>query len=306
MAKTEYMFASESIALDTVGFEFVRDVQPGEAIYVTFEGEMYAQQCADKPTLTPCIFEYVYFARPDSCIDGVSVYAARVHMGQRLGEKIAREWADVDDIDVVIPVPETSNDIALRIARVLNKPYRQGFVKNRYVGRTFIMPGQALRVSSVRRKLNTIASEFKDKNVLLVDDSIVRGTTSEQIVEMARAAGAKKIYFASAAPEIRYPNVYGIDMPTKNELIAYGRDVDEIANLIGVDKLIFQDLDALTGSVQQENPSIQDFDCSVFTGVYVTGDITPEYLDNIAEQRNDIAKKKREKDATNLEMHNEK
>ncbi|HEH9670970.1 TPA: amidophosphoribosyltransferase [Pasteurella multocida] len=305
-SKTEYMFASESIALDTVGFEFVRDVQPGEAIYVTFEGEMYAQQCADKPTLTPCIFEYVYFARPDSCIDGVSVYAARVHMGQRLGEKIAREWADVDDIDVVIPVPETSNDIALRIARVLNKPYRQGFVKNRYVGRTFIMPGQALRVSSVRRKLNTIASEFKDKNVLLVDDSIVRGTTSEQIVEMARAAGAKKIYFASAAPEIRYPNVYGIDMPTKNELIAYGRDVDEIANLIGVDKLIFQDLDALTGSVQQENPSIQDFDCSVFTGVYVTGDITPEYLDNIAEQRNDIAKKKREKDATNLEMHNEK
>ncbi|HHE3653003.1 TPA: amidophosphoribosyltransferase [Pasteurella multocida] len=304
--KTEYMFASESIALDTVGFEFVRDVQPGEAIYVTFEGEMYAQQCADKPTLTPCIFEYVYFARPDSCIDGVSVYAARVHMGQRLGEKIAREWADVDDIDVVIPVPETSNDIALRIARVLNKPYRQGFVKNRYVGRTFIMPGQALRVSSVRRKLNTIASEFKDKNVLLVDDSIVRGTTSEQIVEMARAAGAKKIYFASAAPEIRYPNVYGIDMPTKNELIAYGRDVDEIANLIGVDKLIFQDLDALTGSVQQENPSIQDFDCSVFTGVYVTDDITPEYLDNIAEQRNDIAKKKREKDATNLEMHNEK
>ncbi|HDR1514155.1 TPA: amidophosphoribosyltransferase [Pasteurella multocida] len=304
--KTEYMFASESIALDTVGFEFVRDVQPGEAIYVTFEGEMYAQQCADKPTLTPCIFEYVYFARPDSCIDGVSVYAARVHMGQRLGEKIAREWADVDDIDVVIPVPETSNDIALRIARVLNKPYRQGFVKNRYVGRTFIMPGQALRVSSVRRKLNTIASEFKDKNVLLVDDSIVRGTTSEQIVEMARAAGANKIYFASAAPEIRYPNVYGIDMPTKNELIAYGRDVDEIANLIGVDKLIFQDLDALTGSVQQENPSIQDFDCSVFTGVYVTGDITSEYLDNIAEQRNDIAKKKREKDATNLEMHNEK
>lgn len=221
-------------------------------------------------------------------------------------KKIAREWADVDDIDVVIPVPETSNDIALRIARVLNKPYRQGFVKNRYVGRTFIMPGQALRVSSVRRKLNTIASEFKDKNVLLVDDSIVRGTTSEQIVEMARAAGAKKIYFASAAPEIRYPNVYGIDMPTKNELIAYGRDVDEIAKLIGVDKLIFQDLDALTGSVQQENPSIQDFDCSVFTGVYVTGDITPEYLDNIAEQRNDIAKKKREKDATNLEMHNEK
>ncbi|GJH42697.1 amidophosphoribosyltransferase [Pasteurella canis] len=304
--KTDYMFASESIALDTVGFEFVRDIQPGEAVYVTFDGNIHSEQCAENAKLTPCIFEYVYFARPDSCIDGVSVYAARVHMGQRLGEKIAREWQDVDDIDVVIPVPETSNDIALRIARVLNKPYRQGFVKNRYVGRTFIMPGQAQRVSSVRRKLNTIASEFKDKNVLLVDDSIVRGTTSEQIIEMAKASGAKKIYFASAAPEIRYPNVYGIDMPTKHELIAYGRDVDEIAKLIGVDKLIFQDLDALTASVQQENPAIKEFDCSVFTGHYVTGDITPEYLDNIAQQRSDVAKKKREKDATNLEMHNEK
>ena len=233
------------------------------------------------------------------------MYAARVHMGQRLGEKIAREWQDID-IDVVIPVPETSNDIALRIANVLNKPYRQGFVKNRYVGRTFIMPGQAQRVSSVRRKLNTIAAEFKGKNVLLVDDSIVRGTTSEQIVEMARAAGAKKVYFASAAPEIRYPNVYGIDMPTRSELIAYKRNTDEIAKLIGVDKLVFQDLADLTGSVQQENPAIQAFDCSVFTGCYVTGDITEAYLDNIAEQRNDAAKKKREKDSSNLEMHNER
>ena len=206
----------------------------------------------------------------------------------------------------MIPVPETSNDIALRIANVLNKPYRQGFVKNRYVGRTFIMPGQAQRVSSVRRKLNTIASEFKGKNVLLVDDSIVRGTTSEQIVEMARAAGAKKVYFASAAPEIRYPNVYGIDMPTRSELIAYERNTDEIAKLIGVDKLVFQDLADLTGSVQQENPSIKAFDCSVFTGCYVTGDITEAYLDNIAEQRNDAAKKKREKDSSNLEMHNER
>ncbi len=302
--KTEYMFASESVALDVVGFEFVRDVQPGEAVYITFDGKFYAQQCADNPKLTPCIFEYVYFARPDSYIDGVSVYAARVHMGKYLGEKIAREWPDLD-IDVVIPVPETSNDIALQIAHILNKPYRQGFVKNRYVGRTFIMPGQTQRVSAVRRKLNTISSEFKGKNVLLVDDSIVRGTTSEQIVDMARAAGAKKIYFASAAPEIRYPNVYGIDMPTKHELIAYGREVDEIAKLIGVDKLIFQDLDALTQSVQQENPAIKDFDCSVFTGKYVTGDITPEYLDHIADLRNDSAKKKREKDATNLEMHNE-
>ncbi|KAA6208303.1 amidophosphoribosyltransferase [Avibacterium paragallinarum] len=302
--KTEYMFASESVALDVVGFEFVRDVQPGEAVYITFDGKLYAQQCADKPKLNPCIFEYVYFARPDSYIDGVSVYGARVHMGERLGEKIAREWQDLD-IDVVIPIPETSNDIALRIAHILNKPYRQGFVKNRYVGRTFIMPRQTQRASAVRRKLNTISSEFKGKNVLLVDDSIVRGTTSQQIVDMARAAGAKKIYFASAAPEIRYPNVYGIDMPTKHELIAYGRDVDEIAKLIGVDKLIFQDLDALTQSVQQENPAIKGFDCSVFTGEYITGDITAEYLDQIADLRNDSAKKKREKDATNLEMHNE-
>ncbi len=303
--KTEYMFASESVALDTVGFDFVRDIQPGEAVYITFDGELFSEQCADNARLCPCIFEYVYFARPDSTIDGVSVYAARVHMGERLGQKIAREWQDAD-IDVVIPVPETSNDIALRIAHVLNKPYRQGFVKNRYVGRTFIMPGQKQRVSAVRRKLNTISAEFKGKNVLLVDDSIVRGTTSEQIVEMARAAGAKKIYFASAAPEIRYPNVYGIDMPTKHELIAYNRNVDEIAQLIGVDKLIFQDLNALMISVQQENPSIREFDASVFTGKYVTGDVTPEYLENIAELRNDAAKKKREKDATNLEMHNER
>ncbi len=303
--KTEYMFASESVALDTVGFDFVRDIQPGEAVYITFDGELFSEQCADNAKLCPCIFEYVYFARPDSTIDGVSVYAARVHMGERLGQKIAREWQDAD-IDVVIPVPETSNDIALRIAHVLNKPYRQGFVKNRYVGRTFIMPGQKQRVSAVRRKLNTISAEFKGKNVLLVDDSIVRGTTSEQIVEMARAAGAKKIYFASAAPEIRYPNVYGIDMPTKHELIAYNRNVDEIAQLIGVDKLIFQDLNALMISVQQENPSIREFDASVFTGKYVTGDVTPEYLENIAELRNDAAKKKREKDATNLEMHNER
>ncbi|MCQ9123088.1 amidophosphoribosyltransferase [Rodentibacter caecimuris] len=305
--KTEYMFASETVALDVAGYDFVRDVAPGEAIYVTFEGELYAQQCAESAVLNPCIFEYVYFARPDSIMDGVSVYAARVHMGERLGQKIAHEWKDeLDNIDVVIPVPETSTDIALQISNVLNKPYRQGFVKNRYVGRTFIMPGQAQRINSVRRKLNTIKSEFKDKNVLLVDDSIVRGTTSEQIVEMARAAGAKKIYFASAAPEIRYPNVYGIDMPTKNELIAYGRSVEEIAKLIGVDKLIFQDLSALTESVQQENPTIQAFDCSVFTGEYITGDITDEYLDGIASQRNDAAKKKREKDATNLEIHNER
>ncbi|OOF67620.1 amidophosphoribosyltransferase [Rodentibacter caecimuris] len=305
--KTEYMFASESIALDVVGFEFVRDIEPGEAVYVTFDGDIYSQQCADSPVLKPCIFEYVYFARPDSTMDGVSVYAARMHMGERLGKKIAREWQnELENIDVVIPIPETSTDIALQIAKVLNKPYRQGFVKNRYVGRTFIMPGQAQRVNSVRRKLNTISSEFRGKNVLLVDDSIVRGTTSEQIVDMARTAGAKKIYFASAAPEIRYPNVYGIDMPTKQELIANGRNVEEIAELIGVDKLIFQNLDDLKESVKEENSAIQEFDCSVFTGEYITGDITDEYLDNIAQQRNDKAKKKREKDATNLEIHNER
>ena len=302
---TEYAFASESVALDAIGFEFVRDVKPGEAIFVNFNGEFYSVQCADNPVLCPCIFEYVYFARPDSYIDGVSVYAARVHMGERLGRKIAREWKDLD-IDVVIPIPETSNDIALRIARELGVPYRQGYVKNRYVGRTFIMPGQEQRKNSVRRKLNTISSEFRGKNVLLVDDSIVRGTTSEQIVEMARHAGAKKVYFASAAPEIRYPNVYGIDMPTVNELIAYNRSVEEIAELIGVDRLIFQDLTDLTESVRQENPNIKHFDASVFTGEYITGNVSKAYLDNIAFARNDQAKQQQEKDATNLEMHNEK
>ena len=302
---TEYAFASESVALDAIGFEFVRDVKPGEAIFVNFNGEFYSEQCAENPDLCPCIFEYVYFARPDSYIDGVSVYAARVHMGERLGRKIAREWTDLD-IDVVIPIPETSNDIALRIARELGVPYRQGYVKNRYVGRTFIMPGQEQRKNSVRRKLNTISSEFRGKNVLLVDDSIVRGTTSEQIVEMARHAGAKKVYFASAAPEIRYPNVYGIDMPTVNELIAYNRSVEEIAELIGVDRLIFQDLTDLTESVRQENPNIKHFDASVFTGEYITGNVSKAYLDNIAFARNDQAKQQQEKDATNLEMHNEK
>ncbi|TNH04686.1 amidophosphoribosyltransferase [Testudinibacter sp. TR-2022] len=302
---TEYAFASESVALDAIGFEFVRDVKPGEAIYVTFDGQFYSEQCAASPDLCPCIFEYVYFARPDSCIDGVSVYAARVHMGERLGKKIAKEWQGLE-IDVVIPIPETSTDIALRIARELDVPYRQGYVKNRYVGRTFIMPGQEQRRNSVRRKLNTISSEFKGKNVLLVDDSIVRGTTSEQIVEMARHAGAKKVYFASAAPEIRYPNVYGIDMPAASELIAYNRSVEQIAELIGVDRLIFQDLQDLIESVQQENPSIQHFDASVFTGEYITGDVSKAYLDNIAFARNDSAKQQQAKDATNLEIHNER
>ncbi|MDO4698153.1 MAG: amidophosphoribosyltransferase [Pasteurellaceae bacterium] len=304
--KTEYMFASESIALDIVGFEYVRDVQPGEAIYITLDGEFHSAICTDNPKLNPCIFEYVYFARPDSVIDGVSVYAARVHMGRLLGEKIAREWQDIlDDIDVVIPIPETSTDIALQIANVLGKPYRQGYVKNRYVARTFIMPGQAQRKSSVRRKLNPIPTEFKGKNVLLVDDSIVRGTTSEQIVEMARQAGANKVYFASAAPEIRYPNVYGIDMPTCQELVAYDRTVEQVAEMIGVDRLIFQDLSDLFKSVQIENPAIHHFDASVFTGEYITGDVNQCYLDSIAASRNDKAKSLQTKQATNLEIHNE-
>lgn len=303
--KTEYMFASESVALDVAGFNYLHDVKPGEAIYITFDGQFHSAICAENPTLSPCIFEYVYFARPDSVIDGVSVYAARVHMGRLLGEKIARTWGQLD-IDVVIPVPETSNDIALQIAQILNKPYRQGFVKNRYVARTFIMPGQAQRKSSVRRKLNAIAAEFKGKNVLLVDDSIVRGTTSEQIVEMARAAGAKKVYFASAAPEIRHPNVYGIDMPTCEELVAYNRTTEQVAEMIGVDKLIFQDIDALFEAVQLENPKIQQFDASVFTGEYVTGDISEAYLNAIAQSRSDRAKAKQEAQATNLEIHNER
>ena len=234
----EYMIASESVALDANEFEFVRDVAPGEAIFFTESGQIHSQQCAKNPTFHPCIFEYVYFARPDSTIDKISVYGSRVEMGKKLGNKIAKEWDDID-IDVVIPIPETSCDTALEIARNLNIPYRQGFVKNRYIGRTFIMPGQEQRKKSVRRKLNAIAAEFIGKNVLLVDDSIVRGTTSGQIIEMARAAGAKNVYFASAAPEIRFPNVYGIDMPSANELIAHGRELDDICQLIGADKLIF-------------------------------------------------------------------
>ncbi|PSV37925.1 MULTISPECIES: amidophosphoribosyltransferase [unclassified Photobacterium] len=304
--KAEYMVASESVALDAVGFDFVRDIAPGEAVYITFDGQLFTQQCADNPQLNPCVFEFVYFARPDSFIDKVSVYGARLAMGTKLGEKIKREWADID-IDVVIPIPETSCDSALEIARTLDKPYRQGFVKNRYVGRTFIMPGQQMRRKSVRRKLNAIRSEFKDKNVLLVDDSIVRGTTSEQIIEMAREAGAKKVYLASAAPEIRFPNVYGIDMPSANELIAHGREVEEISNIIGADGLIFQDLQDLVDAVAEGNPEIKLFETSVFNGNYVTGDVNQKYLEYLDSLRSDDSKKQREiqQDLANLELHNE-
>ncbi|OFI66481.1 amidophosphoribosyltransferase [Vibrio cholerae] len=302
----EYMVASESVALDAVGFDFVRDVAPGEAIYATFDGELYTKQCADNPALNPCIFEFVYFARPDSFIDKISVYSARVEMGKRLGERIKNDYSDLD-IDVVIPIPETSCDIALQIAQAIDKPYRQGFVKNRYVGRTFIMPGQQQRKKSVRRKLNAIRSEFKDKNVLLVDDSIVRGTTSEQIIEMARDSGAKKVYIVSAAPEIRFPNVYGIDMPSANELIAHGRDNDAICKQIGADALIFQTLEDLVQAVRCGNPDIVKFEASVFNGEYVTGDIDQQYLDFLESMRSDDAKYQREiqQDLANLELHNE-
>lgn len=301
----EYMVASESVALDVVGFEFMRDVAPGEAVYITEDGELFTQQCADNPVHCPCIFEFVYFARPDSTMDGISVYAARVHMGRKLGEKIKKDWSDLD-IDVVIPIPETSNDIALEIASVLNLPYRQGFVKNRYIGRTFIMPGQTIRRKSVRRKLNAINAEFKGKNVLLVDDSIVRGTTSEQIIQMARDAGANKVYFASAAPEVRFPNVYGIDMPSANELIAHGREVDNICDQIGADGLIFQSIPDLIDAVRQENPTVQQFETSVFDGAYVTGDVDQAYLDALDKARSEKAKiKQANVEDPNLELHNE-
>ncbi|ACH66697.1 MULTISPECIES: amidophosphoribosyltransferase [Aliivibrio] len=303
--RTEYMVASESVALDAVGFDFVRDVAPGEAIYAPFEGGLYTQQCAHEPKLNPCIFEFVYFARPDSFIDKISVYSARVEMGKRLGEKIKREWEDLD-IDVVLPIPETSCDIALEIAQIINKPYRQGFVKNRYVGRTFIMPGQQERKKSVRRKLNAIRSEFKDKNVLLVDDSIVRGTTSEQIIEMARDSGAKNVYMVSAAPEIRFPNVYGIDMPSANELIAHGREVDEICKAIGADALIFQDLSDLVDAVGCGNREIEKFETSVFNAHYVTGDVDQNYLEYLESLRNDDAKQDNEaQNVASLDIYNE-
>jgi len=303
--RCEYMVASESVALDTLGFEFLRDVAPGEAVFINTKGQLFTRQCSDDPKHNPCLFEFVYFARPDSFMDKVSVYSARVRMGQKLGEKIAREWEDLD-IDVVIPIPETSCDIALEIAHILKKPYRQGFVKNRYVGRTFIMPGQQARRKSVRRKLNANRAEFRDKNVLLVDDSIVRGTTSEQIVQMARDAGAKRVYLASAAPEIRFPNVYGIDMPSATELIAHGREVDEIRQLIGADGLIFQDLTDLVAAVREENPDITQFECSVFDGIYVTKDVDQNYLEYLETLRNDDAKAVRNQyEVENLEMHNE-
>jgi amidophosphoribosyltransferase len=281
----EYMIASESVALEGTGFEVVRDLRPGEAIYIDKNGRIWTRQCADKTANTHCIFEYVYFARPDSVIDNVSVHRARMRMGQKLAQKIQREWSD-HDIDVVIPIPDTSRTSALELALNLNVTYREGFIKNRYIGRTFIMPGQTIRQKSVRQKLNPISVEFKDKNVLLVDDSIVRGTTSQQIIQMARDAGARKVYMASAAPPVRYPNVYGIDMPAPQEFIAHNRSVPEIAEAIGADRLIYQELEDLIDAVRQGNPDLRQFDCSCFNGEYVTGSVDNEYLESLMLRRN--------------------
>jgi amidophosphoribosyltransferase len=289
---TEYIVASESVALDVLGFKLLRDVEPGEAIFIDMEGNLFSRQCAENPKLTPCIFEYVYLARPDSVIDGVSVYQTRLDMGSSLAEKIKREWSD-KKIDVVIPIPDTSRPSALQLAISLGLDYREGFIKNRYIGRTFIMPGQALRKKSVRQKLNPISIEFEGKNVLLVDDSIVRGTTSQQIVQMARDAGANKVYFASAAPPVRFPNVYGIDMPSRDELLATGRTDEEICKEIGADGLIYQDLDALVRDIGLSNPSMEVFDCSCFDGKYVTGDIDEAYLARIESARGDVNKTQR-------------
>lgn len=270
LAGPEYMIASESCVLDVLGFTLIGDIDAGEAVYIDMDNSLQRRRCCDEPRLSPCIFEYVYLARPDSIIDGTSVYQARLRMGRELANKIRRQWPD-HDIDVVIPVPDTSLTAAFELADCLQITYREAFIKNRYINRTFIMPSQRERETSVRRKLNPIAQEFRDKNVLLVDDSIVRGTTSRQIVQLARAAGAAKVYFASAAPPVRFPNVYGIDMPSADELVAHGRSEPEIAALIGADRLMYQDLDDLIVSACEDNPRLQSFECSVFDGVYIAG-----------------------------------
>ncbi len=286
--KTDYAVASESIVFSSMGYELVRELDPGEAIFITLDGKLYNRSCAESPELAPCLFEYVYFARPDSVINGVSVYQARVNMGVSLAEKVKREL-NIDEIDVVMPIPDTSRPSAMELAQHLGKPYREGLIKNRYIGRTFIMPGQATRKKSVRQKLNPIESEFVGKNVLLVDDSIVRGTTSREIVEMVKAAGAKKVFFASAAPEVRYPNVYGIDMPTREELIANGRTAQQIAEEISADGCVFQDLAELETVVKILNPDIQRFDNSCFSGQYLTGDIDEAYLQRLSSSKSSSA-----------------
>lgn len=282
----EYAVASESVALQGIGFTLLRDVAPGEAIFIDSKRQLHSQQCSDNPKLVPCIFEYVYLARPDSIIDNISVYKARLRMGEALAKKVIREWPD-NDIDVVIPIPDTSRTSALEVAFHLGVKYREGFIKNRYIGRTFIMPEQTQRKKSVRQKLSPVDLEFRGKNVLLIDDSIVRGTTSGQIVEMARDAGANKVYLASAAPPVRYPNVYGIDMPAASELIAYNRSIEQIAEIIGADGLIYQDIDDLKAAVRFDKASIELFEASCFDGDYVTGDVDDEYLELLQEERLD-------------------
>ncbi|MDO4441751.1 MAG: amidophosphoribosyltransferase [Moraxella sp.] len=289
----EYVVASESVAIQALGFEIVRDVAPGEAIFIDLDHKLHTQQCVEGVKHTPCIFEYVYFARPDSIIDNISVHKARMRMGEKLAQKIIREWGEDHGIDVVIPIPDTSRNSALELATHLNVKYREGFNKNRYIGRTFIMPGQGQRKKSVRQKLNAIPLEFKNKNVLLVDDSIVRGTTCHEIIQMARDAGAKNVFFASAAPEVKFPNVYGIDMPSRSELISAGRSVQEVCEIIGADRLIFQDLDDLIEAVNNTKYSrVDEFDCSVFDGKYVAGGIDEAYLNALQNKRNDAAKNK--------------
>ena len=285
----EYIVASESVALDLLGFEMERDLAPGEAVVITKDGSVHARQCALDPRYSPCIFEFVYLARPDSIIDDVSVYKARLRMGEELARKILREWPG-HDIDVVIPIPETSRTACLPLAYDLGVKYREGFMKNRYVARTFIMPRQRERRRSVRRKLNAIGLEFEGKNVLLVDDSIVRGTTSRQIVQQARDAGARRVYFASAAPPVRYQNVYGIDMPVASELVAFNRTESDVTKAIGADRLIYQTLDGLVESVRRGNPKLSSFDTSCFTGEYVTGGVSRSYLETLAERRSDVAR----------------
>ncbi|KAA1193884.1 amidophosphoribosyltransferase [Pseudohalioglobus sediminis] len=290
--RKDYMIASESVALDVLGFSLLGDVAPGEAVFIDMEGTLHRRQCAEAPVLQPCIFEHVYFARPDSLMDGISVYKTRMRQGAALASKIRRERPDLD-IDVIIPIPDTSRIAAQSMAHELGIKFREGFMKNRYIGRTFIMPGQSQRKKSVRQKLNPVPLEFEGKNVMLVDDSIVRGTTCRQIIEMARDAGASNVFFASAAPPVRFPNVYGIDMPSASELIAHGRSVEEVCELIGADWLVYQDLDDLIECSREGNEQIDAFDCSVFSGDYITGDVDQHYLDHIEAQRNDEAQSRK-------------
>ena len=284
-ADGSHMLASESVALEGTLHQFERDVAPGEAVFIGNDGQVFSEQCAERGELHPCVFEYVYLARPDSTMDGISVYQARLNMGETLAKRVV-SIVPPNEIDAVIPIPESSRPSAMQLAQLLGKPYREGFVKNRYVGRTFIMPGQGARKKSVRQKLNAIGSEFKGRNVLLVDDSIVRGTTSKEIVQMARDAGANKVYLASAAPPVRHPNVYGIDMPTRAELVAHGRTIEEIRQVIGCDALIYQDVDAMKQAVGKINPAVKGFEASCFDGVYVTGDISDEEVTALNEGRN--------------------